>query len=148
MIWVTGPDSNSELEAIGATLSLEGVDAHLLTDNMTPLEIYDAILACDGVMMVFGGHESERLELATELGIAVALGKPVYVTMAPSYRVPMRFMGMEGVRIFKGADEALEALLADLGETDGQRETGIRELGELGGLGTDPSDGGDPGSVP
>lgn len=150
IVYVTGPDTNSELEAVGATLSLSGIDAHLMGDDMTVQEIYDEILGSDAVFMLFAGHESERVELAVELGIAIALGKPVYAVASSKYViVPRRFMAMEGVRIFKSADEALEAALADLETADEQeRETGIRELGELGGLGRDTGDGGDPEPVP
>lgn len=146
IVYVTGPHSE-DLEAIGATLSLSGVDAHLITPEMTCQEIYDEILGCDAVLLVHAGHKEEVVEISTELGIAIALGKPVYAVRS-IYGMTSRFLGMEGVRIFKGADQALEAVLADLGETDEQRETGVHELGELGGLGRDPDGGGDPGDVP
>lgn len=142
IVYVTGPHSE-DLEAIGATLSMEGVDAHLITPEMTCQEIYDAILGSDAVLLVHAGTKEELVEISTELGIAIALGKAVYAVRS-IYGMPSRFLGMEGVRIFKGADQALEAVLADLGETDEHLEArSVHGSEPMVGLGTDPGDGSD-----
>lgn len=145
MIYVTGPDED-KLEAVADSLIVSGVDdIHQLKKGMTIQDIYNEVLGADAIYMIWGGHRDQLMELSTELGFAIALGKTVYLVQA-NYLELNRFCNMDGVRIFKKADDALEALLADLGESDEQ--SSIRGLGELDGLGTDPSSGGDPEPVP
>lgn len=132
IVYTTGPN-HDDLEAVGAGLSLSGVGVHAFTPEMTCQEIYDAILGSDAVFLDYSGTKEELVELCTELGIAIALGKPVYAVKKPNGPWT-RFLSMEGVRVFRQADQALEAVLADLGETDEEleRETSLHELGGLG----------------
>jgi len=111
--------------------------------NTTPQEAYNSLLAADMVLMLYGGSS----DLPTELGIAIALGKAIYVAKETSGCDPNPFLDVDGVRRFDSVVEALEALLADeRGDEDEQREKGVYELRELGGLGTEA--GGDSGSDP
>jgi hypothetical protein len=145
MIWVTGPDEK-KLEAISEFLTFNEVEHKALTVGMGIQDIYDSVLESDAVLMFFEGHHSTVIELATELGFALALGKPVYAIKSSHYSLDSRFLKMPGVRIFQKTDEAMDAIVEDF--ADEQQQTGIHGLGELDGLGTDPEGGGDPGAVP
>jgi hypothetical protein len=145
VIYVTGPDED-KLEAVAESLTISGLDEiHQLKKGMSIQDIYNEVLAADAIYMIWGGHGFQLMELSTELGFAIALGKAVYLVQS-KYLEPNRFFNMAGVRIFEKADDALEALLNDLGESDEQ--SSVRGLGELDGLGTDSSAGGDPEPVP
>lgn len=140
-VYVTGPDNGDPgIDSVGFTLAQAGLEAHVRDLDMTPEEIYEEIMACEVIFLLWAGPDDEYPEYATELGIAIALGRPVY---AARYlcSASNRFLDMPGVRTFDNAPQALEALLADHRSEDDDVE--LEGLGS----GADPEDGADPGDV-
>jgi len=140
IVYLTGP-STEDLDSLHFVLDQQGIGVVVRRPETSPEEAYEALMACDAVLLIHGGPKEELTELAAELGIAITLGRLVYA-VRNIYGMPSRFLAMPGVRTFPEAAEALEALLADMPKEE------VPDV-ELEGLGSgDPEAGGDTGDVP
>ena len=138
-VYFSGPAIENLEPIIIDTMGLRGVEVQSPAPGGTAQESYEGIMDCDSVLMVYRGSAEETIEMSIELGIAIALGKPVYVAIATPFarRTTNRFLHMEGVRIFSTTVEAMDAVLADLpgeGNDMGLEGYGLEAGGDAGEL--------------
>lgn len=115
-VYVTGRNALPGPEETGIALSQEGIDVRVFSPDMSLQEIYDEVLSCDAVLIIWAGLDEDYPDLAAELGMAIALGKTVYVAKY-SFSADCVFLVMPGVRCFFNVEKAIQALVEDSKET-------------------------------
>lgn len=115
MIYLSGGGSADEIQTL---LKAQGLDTEITCDDMDAMEIYQGILEADAVVM----HYIPDAQVGTELGLALAFGKPIYmlgVLIKEDFcadtllNEPNVFVGddMEGIQHFTDIEGLVEAVV-------------------------------------
>lgn len=104
MIFICG---SYHCDWLGTEISSKGITCLVETTDMTADDVYEAILEADAVVM----HYVPDAGVGTELGLALAFGKMVYMVGAEDE--PNVFVTMDGVSHFSSPADLAIAVAQD-----------------------------------